>query len=71
MSLVGFFCLFFNDRVYLITVLFSPVFASVCALPDRMPPIPDPGETDQLLPLSGHHHNGLQSTGLPRQAMVS
>lgn len=36
-----------------------------------MPPVPDPGEAGGLLQLQGHLCDSIQSTGLPRPALVS
>lgn len=36
-----------------------------------VPPIPDPGQADQLLPLPGYLGDSLQPPGIPWQTMVS
>lgn len=37
---------------------------------DWVPPAPDPGEADQLLPLKGHLSDCLQPPGFPRETLV-
>lgn len=39
--------------------------------PGGVPPIPHPGKASGLLPLQGHLCDSIQSTGLPRPALVS
>lgn len=39
--------------------------------PGRVPPIPEPGEADRLLPLQRHLGDGLRLPGLPPQKLVS